>query len=83
MAINPILKQPKTQDEVDDAFETWFECAHELGILDLFQVVSYNCAKDNETVAAISFATDYQSLINHFNNILEEDKLKWSTLVKI
>ena len=90
MAINPTLKKPKTQDEIDDAFEIWLECAHELSILDLYQVISYDCEKENDTVIAITFAVDQEALLKHMKNILAEQIKsidmcfrKESSLVKI
>lgn len=73
IGFNLKLKQPKTQEEVDDAFETWLECAKELGILDIYKVISYDCGEENDTVVAISFAVDKEALLRHMQNILQSE----------
>ena len=77
MEHDPPLKQPKTQEDVDDAFETWLEAAEVLGICNVYRVISYFCP-DNETdeVRAITFAVDEEALINHANMIIEENSKK-------
>ena len=66
------LKQPVTQEDIDDAFETWLEVAEELGICNVYRVISYYCP-DNDTgeVRAITFAVDEEALINHAKVIIE------------
>ena len=70
------LKEPKTKEKVDDNFETWIECAHELGLLNVYRVINYYCPEGSNDVTAITFAINLESLIAHAKNILEEDKLQ-------
>lgn len=73
----PRLKQPVTQDDVDDAFEIWLDVAEELGILNLYEVISYFCPDEStDEIRAITFAVDKESLMNHANMLIEENSKK-------
>ena len=72
----PKLKKPLTQEDMGDKFEVWLGCADELGILDVYKVISYYSPNDTNEVVAITFAINLESLIAHAKNILEDDKLQ-------
>ncbi len=69
----PKLKQPQTQEDVDDAFEMWLELAEDLGITKIYEVINYFCPDDSsDEVRAITFAVDKEALRNHANMILTQ-----------
>ena len=70
------LKKPRTEEDINDNFETWLDCAEELGLLDVYKAISYYCPDNSDDVTAITFAMNRESLIAHAKNILEEDKLQ-------
>ena len=79
----PKLKKPLTQEDMDNSFEIWRGCAEELGLLDVYKVVSYYYPDGKEEVMAITFAVNLESLIAHAKNILEEAKLQQSRFAKV
>ena len=80
----PKLKKPLTQEDVDHAFEIWLDVAEELGILKIYEVISYFCPDGStDEVRAITFAVDKESLIASAKKTLEGDKLQQPMFAKI
>jgi len=84
MENEPRLRQTRTQEDVDDAFEIWLDVAEKLGILGIYQVISYFCPDGStDEVRAITFAVDKESLIASAKKTLEGDKLQQPMFAKI